>query len=510
MSSRTPRYVWLTTLLAAVIASPIALSHYGYDQASAQSASVTTANPPTSTSATPMGRTANDGRARNRDRASGASDQQRRPSRVDQPSRVDWLSRVDQPGRVDQPDWQDRPQAGQGGRGQANPPATPNAGPDQDPARKAPNNERHGKLRTAPDGGNGQAPNPNCTLIVPPAPLSARGLTTPYQLAATKRADGACHEANANQSAFVEATILDPASGALSVYRPLVVDEGSTPAAPPVPVQLPRNAVVGVWFGFQGDTLTLRGNSPGCVNGLPGSPFGQFAYCGAPAFFSAANSAIAAGKLKVPALGTGRDGKTCPTTRDFSVVDQDQSDNLDSEYLATPDGRTAQSTPANTAALGRTTVLTNASDNGLMNNFIDPALGCRPFTAPDATAGGKPVPSLALNELQAAADQVAPVALIPPNDPMAQVNGKPSVAKADQYRAGTDQPPLKPRVDTAAAYCSNLAKIAPARLNLDRRFTAAAPSPDPAAAKNLFTFLQQRLKTSFMNLACTQQGGANK
>jgi hypothetical protein len=243
------------------------------------------------------------------------------------------------------------------------------------------------------------------------------------------------------------------------------------------------------------------------VNGQPGSPFGQFAYCGAPAFFRAANAAIAAGKLKVPQLGTGRDGKPCPTTRDFSVVDQDQSDNLDTEYLALPDGRIAQSNTANAAALGGTTKLTNASDNGLMNNFIDPALGCQPFTAPDMTAGGQAVPSLALNELQAAAGQAAPVALVPPNDPMAQVNGKRSVAKTNLYRAGTNQPPLNPAVDTAAAYCRNLSTIAPARLQLDKQLTAAAPSPDPAAANNLFGFLQQRFQTSLTNLACMQQGG---
>ena len=48
-------------------------------------------------------------------------------------------------------------------------------------------------------------PDQNCTLIVPPAPLSAAGLATPYRFLATDRRAGACHESNANQSAFVEA-----------------------------------------------------------------------------------------------------------------------------------------------------------------------------------------------------------------------------------------------------------------------------------------------------------------
>ena len=346
-------------------------------------------------------------------------------------------------------------------------------------------------------------PNPNCTLIVPAAPLTTQGLATPYQLVATNRRNGACRETNAKQSAFVEATIIDPATGTLSIYRPLVIDRGTKPAAAPVVPTLPAGSVVGLWFGFQGTTLTLDGATAGCVNGLPGSSFGQFAYCGAPEFFRAANTAIRAGRLTVPPVGTARDGQPCPTTRDFSVVDQDQSDNLDTSYLALTNGRTAQNTAANATALPVATVIKNGSDNGLLNKFIAPALGCKPFMAPDLTAGRAMSPSLALNELQAAAAQAPPVALVPSNDPMAQVNGKRSVAKVNLYRAGVNMPPLDPAVDTPKTYCANLAKTAPARLRLDRPFTIDAPSPDPAAANNLFTFLQQRLKTSLTNLGCT-------
>jgi hypothetical protein len=367
------------------------------------------------------------------------------------------------------------------------------------------NNERRRKDRPGR-----KAPNTKCTLIVPDAPLTAQGMSTPFQLVATNRRNGPCREANVDQSAFVEATILDPATGALSIYRPLVIDRGTKPAAAPVVPKLPPGAVVGMWFGFQGDVLTLRGATENCVNGLRGSPFGQFAYCGAPGFFGAANSAIRAGKLKVPALGTGRDGKPCPSTRDFSVVDQDQSDNLDTSYLALANGRTAQNNQTNAAALPATTILRNASDNGLLNSFIAPALGCKPFRAPDLTADGALTPSLALNELQAALRQMDPVALVPPNNPMAQVDGKPSRAKTNLYRAGVNMPPMDPAVDTARNYCRNLATIAPARLRFDRPFTIGAPSPDPAAAKNLFTFLQQRLKGSFADLGCAQAREKNK
>src|SRR2546423_7021822 len=122
-------------------------------------------------------------------------------------------------------------------------------------------------------------PNPGCTLKVPEDPLSARGLATPYQLGATDPRLGACHESVDAQGAFVEATILDPATGKLSVYHPLVVDAGAAPAAPPVVPALPRGAVVGLWFGFNGDTLSLGGSPAAlragrCVNGLGRSLFG--------------------------------------------------------------------------------------------------------------------------------------------------------------------------------------------------------------------------------------------
>jgi hypothetical protein len=203
----------------------------------------------------------------------------------------------------------------------------------------------------------------------------------------------------------------------------------------------------------------------------------------------------------VPALGTARDGQPCPSTRDFSVVDQDQSDNLDTKYLALPDGRTAQFSPANQAQLAGATVLTNASDNGLLDRFIDPALGCQPFTAPDISGGNSATPALALNELQAAAGQGAPVALVPPNDPMSQVNGQNNTAKTNLYRAGVNMGPVA-AADTGAAYCTNLGKIAPARLAGAQQFLANATSPDPAAGATLFDFLTQRLTASWTNLNC--------
>ena len=285
------------------------------------------------------------------------------------------------------------------------------------------------------------------------------------------------------------------------MYRPLVIDRGTTPAIAPVSPNLPANAQVAVLFGFQGTILTLA-HAPTCVNGFFRNPFGQVAYCGAPAFFAAARNAIAAGLLQIPPLGTGMDGQPCPTTRDFSVVDQDQSDNVDTSYLAFPDGRTAQVTggPIPNGAM----VINNGSDNRLLDTFIDPALGCTPFTAPDLTAGGQLTSTGTLNELQATLQQ-APVALVPPNDPMVLVNNQKSIAKTNLYRLGVGQPFTN--VDTSFDYCTNLAQIAPARQAQDQQFFVGKLSP--TMGMDLAAFLKDRLQMSLTNLQCNQQRQRN-
>src|SRR5579885_2007338 len=63
-----------------------------------------------------------------------------------------------------------------------------------------------------------KAINMNCTLIVPRNPLSAQGLATPYQLVATNPKKGPCREANTLQAAFVQGAVIDPATGAISIY----------------------------------------------------------------------------------------------------------------------------------------------------------------------------------------------------------------------------------------------------------------------------------------------------
>ncbi|HZR43192.1 MAG TPA: hypothetical protein VFB12_23950 [Ktedonobacteraceae bacterium] len=353
-------------------------------------------------------------------------------------------------------------------------------------------------------------PNPNCTLIVPANPLSAQGLATPYQLfAPDAAANGPCNEANANQGAFVQATIYNPATGAFSVYSPLVIDQGTQPAVAPTVPTLPANAVVGIWFGFNGTNLTLQGvQGPNtlaqgqCVNGLNGSIFGQFAYCNAPNFFGAVNQGIARGLVKVPALATAKDGMPCPTTRDFSVVDQDQSDNVQTQYLANANGQIAQLTAANKAQLANATVLGNPSDNALLTKFIDPALGCQPWTAPDLANNNTPALSLALDEIMANRDQKAPVALVPLTDPMTLVNNAQSQDKTIAYRKGVDQNPGGILPTDGTTYCQNFVNTGLPRIKGDMTITVNATSPDPAAANSLFTFLANRFMQAYGLLNC--------
>ena len=375
--------------------------------------------------------------------------------------------------------------------------------------------------------------NMDCELIVPPNPLTATGLATPYQLTGPGGQDPAasgCTQANPNLQAFVQATILNPATGRLWVYEPLVVTLGTNPAVTPKRPRLPRNAVVNLMVGFNGGNLQLAGAQRDtlarakCVDGLDGSLFGQVSYCNSVPFYAAADQDIASGKLRVPKAGRSPStGQPCPTTRSFQLVDQDPSDNVTTEYLLTADGRTAQDNSANAVRLQNATPISNGSDNALLDNFILPALGCAAFTAPDLSDAGRPGTSQTLDELSAAASQRAPIALVPENDPMTMVNGSLSVPKTNLYRLGVGQPlviggPDEPfndsraggqQADTPANFCANMLNTQTAFIAADQARFSASPSPVPATGNNLFTFLAARLSASFTNLGCAAFGLKN-
>jgi hypothetical protein len=375
------------------------------------------------------------------------------------------------------------------------------------------------------------AANVNCDIIVPANPLSAQGLATPYQLTGPggmSPAQSGCEMTNAAAlGAFVQATILDPATGKLSVYDPLVITKGTIPAIQPTVPAIPADAVVTVDFGFNGTDLFQVGATPtalkqgNCMNGMPGSIFGQVSFCNGTNFFTAAFQAEREGKLKVPSAGTSTTmvatdgalgtGKACPVTRNFDVVDQDPSDNVTTEYLLNPaTGQTAQDTASNQGSLQGSTLLLNGSDNTLLDAFIDPVLGCRPYMAPDLANNDTPTTTQALDELLAAANQPKNAALVPENDGMVtDLAGSIDVAKTNLYRSEIGQAPVSAQNQASSSpqmFCQNLINIQGAFIAANQNLLTAQPSPVPTAGDSLYTFLASRLQGSFDNLNCANFG----
>jgi hypothetical protein len=347
----------------------------------------------------------------------------------------------------------------------------------------------------------------NCTVSVPANPLSAQGLATPWVLG-----DGCTWANGGTEGVFIDATILAP-NGQLQVYNPLVINQGTTPAAAPVAPTIAAGSQVILSLGFNGNALALVGagaRQGNCVDAYGNSLINQTPQCNAANFYRMANAEIAQGTLTVPPAGTGQDGQACQTTRDFALVDQDQSDNAVASYLFDPaTGQSAQATAANQAAMANATVEQNGSDNGLLDKFVDPALGCTPFTAPNPTNPNGSSASQALNELSARVNQKGTIALLPVNNPQLLVGGNFSIGKTNAYRVETDQPQLAATTNTsrnAARYCQNMVNIQAPRLKLDAAMETGTASPVPALGNNLATFLAARLSGSFGNLNCQNFG----
>jgi len=110
--------------------------------------------------------------------------------------------------------------------------------------------------------------------------------------------------------------------------------------------------------------------------------------------------------------------------------------------------------------------------------------------------------SMALNELLASR-QPAPMALVPASDPMVLSNGKPSLRKINAYRRGVNQPLARSlKQASPKVYCQNFNKIAPNYIESISKQLVVRPSPDPAAANSLLTFMGQRYAASWTNLGC--------
>jgi hypothetical protein len=364
--------------------------------------------------------------------------------------------------------------------------------------------------------------NPSCGLIVPPNPLTAQGLMTPYLLVALDPTMGNCSMVTPVQQAFVNAAILDLDTGIIYNYNPLVIDNGTAPAAPITPITLPQNNIVAIFigtnanaFGTPNDTLTLISSSSsvdslvqgnclqGTLLGLDMDLFGQFSMCNSVQFFAAADQLIVSGKLVVPPLGTASDGYVCPSTHSFDLVDTTQSDTVPTNYLLTTDGRVAQYTAANIKAFPSATLIDNVSD-ALLLSQMDAAIGCSPWLIQDLTDNGAVtyVSSFATDELQANYHQPFPQALVPALDPDVvevvnvannRYNGQADLVKLNSYRSGVGQTTVT-HVSQAniTFYCQGLLSVGSHRLLSAQQYLSAAGSPDPTTGTNLFTFLASR------------------
>jgi hypothetical protein len=294
-------------------------------------------------------------------------------------------------------------------------------------------------------------------------------MATPWVLG-----DGCSWENGATEGVFIDATILAP-NGQIQVYNPLVINQGTTPAVAPTPPTVARGSQVILSVGYNGGALALvgRGARQGnCIDALGNSLINQTPQCNAANFYRMANAEIRSGILKIPATGTAKDGQPCPTTRDFSLIDQDQSDNAVASYLFNPaTGQTAQATAANVANMANAVTQGNGSDNGLLDKFVDPALGCTPFTAPNPTNPAGQSSSQALNELSARQNQKGTVALLR----SATRSCWSAATSASARPTPTGSRPTSrccPRsaptpCGTRRRYCQNMINIATPRLKLD-------------------------------------------
>jgi hypothetical protein len=383
---------------------------------------------------------------------------------------------------------------------------------------------------SAPASTTATTTNVSCDLVVPASPLSAPGLATPYQLTGTDGmtpAESGCQMSNAVKlGAFVQATILDPATGALAVYDPLVVTQGTRPAVVPWVPRIPAGAVVTIDFGFNGKNLFLVGKTSatlsdaGCTSG---SIFGQVSFCNGISFFSAVNKDERAGLLKVPSPGasdkmipSGGDlgtGQECPVTRNFEVADQDLGDDVTTEYLLNPlTGQTAQDTTANAGNMAGPRLLQGRSGNTLLDQFLDPILGCAPLKAPDLANNDLPASSQALDEILAGAYQPKIAALVPENGKMTLAGGGFDAAKTDMFREELGQAPIGRQNDTTSdpeMYCQNIVDIQTPFLAANQKLLATGQSPETMIGDNLLTFMASELSASFTSLGCQHFGLAN-
>jgi hypothetical protein len=334
-----------------------------------------------------------------------------------------------------------------------------------------------------------------CNIVLPNNPFTSIGLSTPYIY-------NNCDQTIQEQASFAEAVILNKKTGELRIYTPLIINNGSQPLFDPVVPNITINDIVGIWFGSNSQTIVLDNPDPTCINGLPNDPFGQVAACNAINFFKTAYKMVSSNKLYIPDPGFNVYGKKCYTTRNFQVIDMDQSDNVLSEYIVY-NNKVAQFSDSNILKLDPkyTKILKNGSDNRLLNIYILPALGCKSFMAPDISNNNTLRPAQVLNELQANIYTTHDIALIPLGNPMVLSNGVENMDKTNLFRSIVGQPLINNTMNASTSkYCEKIIKIGVPSLLLDQPFTLISNSPNEN--EKLFYFMMKRLQNSLQNLNC--------
>jgi len=254
------------------------------------------------------------------------------------------------------------------------------------------------------------------------------------------------------------------------------------------------------------------------VHGAAGPAFGQASSCNGTTFFNAVRQAERKGLLKVPSPGTssaivasGGDlgtGRSCPVISNFEVAGLAPGESVTTSYLLNP--LTGQTAPDSTTYLGYiagATLLHGNSANAVLDQYIDPILGCAPFEAPDLSNASVPTFSEALDEIAAAAYQPKTAALVPENDKAVMGGRESDPAKTDRYREELGQAPVSAATNKSSRptmYCQNLVDIQTPFLAANQKLLVTGQSPVTATADNLLTFLANDLSASFTSLGCQQ------
>ena len=143
----------------------------------------------------------------------------------------------------------------------------------------------------------------------------------------------------------------------------------------------------------------------------------------------------------------------------------------------------------------------------MLDQYVDPILGCTPFQAPDLANNNMPAFSQALDEIAAGAYQPKTAALVPENDKVVMDGGEFDAAKTDLYREELGQAPISDQNNKSsdpAMYCQNLVDIQTPFLAANQKLLATGQSPVTAVADNLLTFMANELSASFTSLGCQQ------